>query len=194
VQDNYKMTFSRSNLSRAFAPRVSAAIAFFGLQSKAERDQIRREEDAAATRAYDYTRKTSKTVLSLIDTYRDEKVVPVAADALKSLKAQLDLCHKDASFDRVTEIQLEFADLVKGMAHAATVGVWDSLGDWNYTLIGTGLRDEFDRYISVTFGNIWKHVEERAKGEATYVVARISGHVTDEMHAARKKASRPNSR
>jgi hypothetical protein len=189
------MTFTRSNLSRAFAPRVSAAIAFFGLfKSKAERDQTRREEDAAAKRAYDYTRKTSKAVLSLIDTYRDEKVVPVAADALKSLKAQLDLCHKDASFDRVTEIQLQFAGLVKGMAHAATVGVWDCLGDWNYTLIGTGLKDEFDRYISVTFGNIWKHVEERAKGEATYVVARISGHVTDEMHAARKKASRPNSR
>jgi hypothetical protein len=165
-------------------------VTFFSLlKSKAERDLTRREEEAAAARAYDYTRKTSKALLGLIDTYRNEKVVPVAADALKTFKEQLDLRHEDTSFDRVTEMQAQFASLVKDMAHAATMGVWDNLGEWNHTLIGTALKNELDRYISVTFGNIWRHVEERATGEATYVLARICGHVTDEMHAARAKAS-----
>ncbi|MBV9753603.1 MAG: hypothetical protein JO188_13860 [Hyphomicrobiales bacterium] len=43
---------------------------------KVERDLTRREEEAAAAVAYDYTRRTSRTVLRLIDLYRDEKVVP----------------------------------------------------------------------------------------------------------------------
>jgi hypothetical protein len=176
---NTKMTFSRTVLSRAFEPHLSAAVAFLGLfKAKAERDQARRQEEAAAARAYDYTRRLSKTVLRIIDSYRDEKVVPVAANAFKAFKAQLDLRREDANSERVMEMQVEFANLVKKMAHAATAGAWDSLGEWNHALMGSGLKAEIDCYIFVTFGKIWKHIEERAAAETASVVARSSGHAT----------------
>ena len=57
-------------------------------------------------------------------------------------------------------------------------GAWDSLGEWNHALMGSGLKAEIDRYIFVTFGKIWTHIEERAAAETASVVARTSGHAT----------------
>lgn len=153
-------------------------------KSNAERDLISGEEEAAAAVAYDYTRKTSRTVLRLIDTYRNENVVPMAAEALNAFTARLERCREDENFDRVVALQGEFEETVRRMAREALAGLWHSLREWHFTLAGSGLEAELDRYVALTFGSIWRHLEERATSEANAVLARISGEALDERQAA----------
>lgn len=157
---------------------------------RVERDLTPRQEEAAAAVAYDYTRKTSRAVLHQIDAYRNEKVVPMAAEALKVFNAKLERCREDENFDRVLALQGEFEDAVKRMAEEAATELWDSLRDWHFTLAGSGLKTELDRYIALTFGNIWRHLEERATSEANAVIARISGEALDARQAALGKHDR----
>ena len=107
-------------------------------KSKIERDLTPREEEAAAAVAYDYTRKTSRTVLARIDSYRNEKVVPMAAEALKAFTAKLERCRDDENFDRVVALQGAFEETVKRMAQEAVAGLWDGLREWQFTLDGSG--------------------------------------------------------
>jgi len=153
-----------------------------------------REEEAAAAVAYDFTRRTSRTVLCLIDAYRNEKVVPMAANALKLFSAKLSHCRQDENFDRIVQTQLEFEETVKKMSQAALSGVWHSLRAWHFTLTGSGLKSELDRYIALTFGNIWTHVEERATDEANALISQISGEAMVERDAEFPKARGSGSR
>jgi hypothetical protein len=156
---------------------------------KSERGLTPREEEAAAAVAYDYTRKTSVVILRLIDAYRNEKVVPAAAAALKSFSARLKGCHEDENFDRVVDMQAEFEESTKRMAQDTVAQLWDSLRDWHFTLAGSALKIELDRYIALTFGNIWRHLDERATSEANAVIAHICGHAMDERQAALDKSA-----
>jgi hypothetical protein len=160
------------------------AALFPMFKSKIERDLTPREEEAAAAVAYDYTRRTSRTVLARIDGYRNEKVVPLAAEALKAFTAKLERCRDDENFDRVVALQGAFEETVKRMAHEAVAGLWDSLREWQFTLDGSGLKTELDRYVALTFGNIFRHLEERATSEANAVIERISGEALHERQAA----------
>jgi hypothetical protein len=175
----------RSNRPGA-GPQVEKEIAalFPMFKSKIERDLTPREEEAAAAVAYDYTRKTSRTVLARIDSYRNEKVVPLAAEALKAFTAKLERCRDDENFDRVVALQGAFEETVKRMAQEAVAGLWDGLREWQFTLDGSGLKTELDRYVALTFGNIFRHLEERATSEANAVIERISGEALHERQAA----------
>lgn len=163
------------------------AALFPMFKSKIERDLTPREEEAAAAVAYDYTRKTSRTVLARIDSYRNEKVVPMAAEALKAFTAKLERCRDDENFDRVVALQGAFEETVKRMAQEAVAGLWDGLREWQFTLDGSGLKTELDRYVALTFGNIFRHLEERATSEANAVIERISGEALQERQAALAK-------
>jgi hypothetical protein len=156
-------------------------------KSRIARDLTPREEEAAAAVAYDYTRKTSRTVLALIDGYRNEKIVPLAADALKAFTAKLERCRDDENFDRVVALQGEFEETLKRMTKEAVAGLWHSLHEWQFTLDGSGLKIELDRYIALTFGNIFRHLEERATSEANAVIERISGEALHERQAVLAK-------
>lgn len=160
---------------------------------KAERYLTPRQEEAAAAVAYHYTRKTSRTVLRLIDAYRNENVVPMAAEALKVFTTKLEQCREDENFDRVLAAQSEFEEMVQQMAREALAGLWDSLREWHFTLAGSGLKAELDRYVALTFGNIWRHLEERATSEVNVVINRISGEALDERQAALGKRGGPGS-
>jgi hypothetical protein len=168
---------------RVQAEKEIAAL-FPMFKPKIERDLTPREEEAAAAVAYDYTRKTSRTVLARIDSYRNEKVVPMAAEALKAFTAKLERCRDDENFDRVVALQGAFEETVKRMAQEAVAGLWDGLREWQFTLDGSGLKTELDRYVALTFGNIFRHLEERATSEANAVIERISGEALHERQAA----------
>jgi hypothetical protein len=162
-------------------------------KSKAEPDLTPREEEAAAAVAYAYTRNTSRTVLARIDAYRNENVVPMAADALKAFSAKLERCREDENFDRVLALQSGFDDALKRMAKEALAGLWHSLREWHFTLAGSGLKAELDRYVALTFGSIWRHLEERATSEVNAVITRISGEALEERQAGLGKGQSPGS-
>jgi len=151
---------------------------------KVERDLTPRQEEVAAAVAYDFTRKASRAVLHQIDLFRNDRVVPLAAEALKAFTAKLEGCREDENFDRVIALQGAFEDAVKRMAQEAVTELWDSLREWHLTLAGSGLKTELDRYIALTFGNIWRHLEERATSEANAVIATISGEALNERQTA----------
>ena len=190
--DQWSAFSQRGKLIRAgpakLEPKGVAAL-FALFKPKVERDLTRREEEAAAAVAYDYTRRTSRTVLRLIDSYRDEKVVPLAANALKAFRTKLSLCGQDENFDRVVELQAEFEETVKRLSQAAVTGVWHGLSEWHFTLTGSALKAELDRYIALTFGNIWEHIGQKATNEANSVIARIAGERSGERLAPLDKAN-----
>jgi hypothetical protein len=64
------------------------------------------------------------------------------------------------------------------------------LREWQFTLDGSGLKTELDRYVALTFGNIFRHLEERATSEANAVIERISGEALHERQAALGKGDR----
>jgi hypothetical protein len=159
-------------------------VALFRLfKSKAERDQERRAEEAKLTRAHDLGRRTSETVTQLIDKFFDEKVSPVAIKVNKALVHDLETHHHDKTVDDAMDLVVDYQERLKNLKQAAIDGIWDSLGEWKYALINTGMKDDFDRYIAHKLNPLWETLSKNATGEMAYCATRITGHITDEMHA-----------
>lgn len=159
-------------------------MAFFGLfKSKAERDQEGRAEEAKLTRAHDMGRRMSQTVTQLIDTFFDEKVRPVVITVNKALVDDLETHHHDKTTDDAMDLVVDYKDRLKELKRTAVDGIWDSLGEWKYTLINMGMKGDFDRYIAHKLDPVWETLSKNATEQMAYCVARITGHITDEMHA-----------
>jgi hypothetical protein len=159
-------------------------MAFFGLfKSKAEQDQEERAEEAKLTRAHDMGRQMSETVTQLIDIFFDEKVRPVVIKVNKALVHDLETHHHDKTMDDAMDLVVDYEDRLKDLKQTAIDGIWDSLGEWKYALIKTGMKDDFDRYIAHRLDPVWETLSTNATEQMAYCAARITGHITDEMHA-----------
>jgi len=159
-------------------------MAFFGVfKSKAEKDREQRAEQAKLARAYDMGRRTVETVIPLIDAFFDEKVVPVARNINQTFDRAMEGRHHDTTTDEAMALLVDYQDKLKGLKQAAFEGVWDSLGEWKYALIEAGDKEDFDRYIVHKFDPVWETLSNNAVEQMAYCAARITGHITDEMHA-----------
>jgi hypothetical protein len=163
-------------------------------KSKAARETELREEQAKLARAEDMGRQTAQTVTALIDAFRDEKVTPVARNMLSAFKQAIESHHKDATSEAAIAVLADFKGKLERLRQDAFFGLWDSLGESKYTFIKTGLKDDYDHYINEKFGAVWTATNELAVGETSHCVLRISGHITDEMHAATTSATCATSR
>jgi hypothetical protein len=159
-------------------------MAFFGLfKSKSERGQEALATEAKLTRAYDMGRRTSATVTQLIDTFYDEKVLPVCKNVADACNNDFERHHHDETTDDAMALCVNFGAQLKDLKQNAVDGVWDALGDWKYQLIEIGIKDDFDRYIAAKFDPVFEILDKNAREQMAYCAARISGHITDEMHA-----------
>jgi hypothetical protein len=159
-------------------------MAFFGLfKSRVEREADKRAEDAKLARAYDLGRRTSDTVIKLIDAFFDEKVVPVARNVNSAFERQMEGYHHDGYTQDAMAMFVDYSAKLKDLKQNAVDGTWDSLGEWKYLLIKEGTKADFDRYIAHKYDPVWKELDDNASAQMAYCAARISGHITDEMHA-----------
>lgn len=158
-------------------------MAFFGIfKSKSERDQEARDTEAKLARAHDLGRQMSVTVTNIIDTFYDEKVLPVCKNVVRACNNDLEQHHHDETTDDAMALCINFGAQLNDFKRSAVNGVWDTLGDWKYQLIEMGMKEDFDRYIAAKFDPIFEAVEKNATEQMAYCAARISGHITDEMH------------
>jgi len=151
-------------------------------KTKAGREIEVREEQAKLARAEDMGRQVSQTVISLIDAFRDQKLVPSVRDVLRTFKLSIDSHHKDATPAAAINVLAEFKSELENWKNKAFIAVWDSLSEWKYSLIELGIKDTFDKYINEMIEVVWVEADKLAVGETAYCVTRISGHITDEMH------------
>ena len=159
-------------------------MAFFGLfKSKAEWDQEGRAEEAKLTRAHDMGRQMSETVTQLIDTFFDEKVSPVVINVNKALVHDLETHHHDKTMDDAMGLVVDYEDRLKDLKQTVIDGIWNSLGEWKYAAISMGMKDDFDRYIAHKLDPVWETLSKNATEQMAYCAARITGRITDEMHA-----------
>jgi hypothetical protein len=159
-------------------------MAFFGLfKSKSERDQEARATEAKLTRAHDLGRRASATVTKIIDTFYDQKVLPVCKNVAEACNNDFERHHHDETIDDAMALYVNFGAQLKDLKQSAVDGVWDTLGDWKYQLIEIGMKEDFDRYIAAKFDPIFEIVDKNATEQMAYCAARISGHITDAMHA-----------
>jgi hypothetical protein len=159
-------------------------MAFFGLfETAAEKEQKQRTKDAQLERATDLGRRMSQTVVGLIDTFFDEKVMPLAIKANADLVHDMETHHHDATTDEAMNLLVTYRENLEVLKENAVTDVWDVLGEWKYNLMEAGLKGEFDRYIAQKFDPVWETSKTIATEQMAYCAARITGHVTDEMHA-----------
>jgi hypothetical protein len=160
------------------------AMAFFGLfKSTSERDQETRETEAKLTRAHDMGRQISQTVTEAIDTFFDEKIMPVAANVNNAMIDELETHHHDETVDEAMNVVVDYGNRLKELKQRAIDGIWDNLGEWKSALIKMEMKEDFDRYIAHKLDPLWEELSENATAQLAYCVARITGHMTDEMHA-----------
>ncbi|WP_100177262.1 hypothetical protein [Bradyrhizobium nitroreducens] len=72
---------------------------------------------------------------------------------------------------------------LKELKQRASEGIWDSLSEWKSLIAQMGTKEDFDRYIAHKLDPVWEELNKNATEQLAYCVARISGHITDEMHA-----------
>jgi hypothetical protein len=159
-------------------------MAFFGLlKTKAQREQEKRDQEAKLTRAHDMGRQMSETVTQLIDSFFDEKIMPVAISVNKALVHDLEIHHHDETTDEAMDLVVDYGNRLKDLRQRAIDGIWDNLGEWKYALIKMDMKDDFDRYIAHKLNPVWEELSKNATEQMAYCAARITGHITDEMHA-----------
>ena len=111
------------------------------------------------------------------------KVLPVCKNVADACNNDFDRHHHDETTDDAMALCVNFGAQLKDLKQNAVDGVWDALGDWKYQLIEIGIKDDFDRYIAAKFDPVFEILDKNAREQMAYCAARISGHITDEMHA-----------
>jgi hypothetical protein len=159
-------------------------MALFGLlKSKAEREQKARNQEAKLAHARDMGRQLSQNVTQLIDAFFDEKIMPVAIRVNKAVVHDLEAHHHDATTDEAMDLVADYRNRLEELKRTAVDGIWDSLGEWKSALIKMDMKEDFDRYIAHKLDPVWQELSKNATEQMAYCVARITGHITDEMHA-----------
>jgi|SRR5580692_2803771 hypothetical protein len=111
------------------------------------------------------------------------KVLPVCKNVADACNNDFERHHHDETTDDAMALCVNFGAQLKDLKQNAVDGVWDALGDWKYQLIEIGIKDDFDRYIAAKFDPVFEILDKNAREQMAYCAARISGHITDEMHA-----------
>lgn len=158
-------------------------MALFGfLKSKAQREQEAQDKEKL-TRAHEMGRQMSAAITQHIDTFFDEKIMPVAVNVNKALVNQLEEHHHDETTNEAMDVVVDYGNRLKELKQRASEGIWDSLSEWKSLIAQMGTKEDFDRYIAHKLDPVWEELNKNATEQLAYCVARISGHITDEMHA-----------
>ena len=152
--------------------------------SKTGRVQRKGADALQIARAYDAGRQASEAVMKLVDTYFEEKVVPVARNMIEAFEQQMERHHHDKNTDDAMALRLDYSVRLKDLRRHSLKGVWHSLSRWEQILTQGNMKDELDYYIAHKFDPVWDELENRATERMTYCAARIAGHITDDMHAS----------
>jgi hypothetical protein len=159
-------------------------MAFFGLlKSKAQREQEARDQEAKLASAHDMERKISQTVTQAIDAFYDEKIMPVAVNVNKALAYDLELHHHDETTDDAMNSIVDYGNRLRDLKQAAIDGIWNNLGEWKSAIVKMDMKEDFDRYIAHKIDPLWEELSKNATEQMAYCATRITGHITDEMHA-----------
>jgi hypothetical protein len=135
-------------------------------------------------RAHDAGRQAGEAVMKLVDTYFDDKVVPVARSVNEAFEQQMQRHHHDKNTDDAMALRIDYSVRLKDLKRHAVLGVWQSLSKWKQILAEANMKEELDYYIACKFGPIWDELEKKATERMTYCAARIAGHISDEMHTS----------
>ena len=65
-------------------------------------------------RAYDAGRQASEAVMKVVDTYFEEKVVPVARNMIEAFEQQMERHHHDKNTDDAMALRLDYSVTIKG--------------------------------------------------------------------------------
>lgn len=142
----------------------------------------RLKEKANSERAFDRGRQTSHAVIKIIDESINNTIIPALQHSDGLLCDGLTKLHKA----RQEDVYQYFNDHKKWLERLrvdAETRVNDDLGEWKYLLIELDLKADFDRYIAATLDPLFEKMNDNLKGNAAYAIARIGGHITDEMDA-----------
>jgi hypothetical protein len=163
-------------------------------RSKATRETEARVEEAKVARAYDTGRQMANTIFSVIDAFHDEKFIPVAKEFKNTFNAAMATHHKDTTIAGAMELLRRVDSDIENLKAEAFEGVWNELGEWKYLSIEMGSKEDFDRYINQKFNAIGAALSKNATENTAYCLARISGHITDQMHGLTPEEAGRNAR
>jgi hypothetical protein len=135
-------------------------------------------------RAHDAGRQAGEAVMKLVDTYFDDKVVPVARKVQEAFEQQMQRHHHDKNTDDAMALRIDYSARLKDLKRHAVRGVWHNLSKWKPILAQANMKEELDYYIAYKFDPIWDELEKKATERMTYCAARIAGHDTDEKHTS----------
>ena len=147
-------------------------------RSKAGRKKQNRALELA--RAYDMGRLASDTVTKLVDTFFEDKVVPVARKTNAAFERQMQRHYRDSNTDDAMALRIDYSARLKELKRHALNGVWHSLVKWKHTLVQAEMKDDLDRYIAHKFDPLWDELEKNATEQMTYCAVRIAEHANDE--------------
>jgi hypothetical protein len=142
--------------------------------SRSKAEQKRQNRALELARAYDMGRLASDTVTKLVDSFFEEKVVPVARKIDSAFERQMERHHHDRNTDDAMALRINHSARLKELKRHALNGVWHSLSKWKHTLVEAGMKESFDLYIAHKFDPIWDELEKNATEQMTYCAARIA--------------------
>jgi hypothetical protein len=122
-------------------------------------------------RAHDAGRQAGEAVMKLVDTYFDDKVVPVARSVNEAFEQQMQRHHHDKNTDDAMALRIDYSVRLKNLKRHAVLGVWQSLSKWKQILAEANMKEELDYYIACKFGPIWDELEKKATERMTYCAA-----------------------
>jgi hypothetical protein len=151
-------------------------------KSKATREIEARVEQEKLASASDTGRQMADTVVSIIDAFYDQKLIAVTQNIKNAFNSEMEMHHKDVTMAAAIESLRSFNCDIENMKAQAFEGVWNDIGEWKHILIEMGAKEDFDLYINQKFNAVWTALIENSTAETAYCAARISGHITDQMH------------
>jgi len=158
-------------------------MVFKFFKSKSERERLRLAKEAELERAHDLGREIAREIMARINAQFEEVIIPALGRACQSITQSFESLHKDGTINDVLNLSNQAQSKIDNSKREIIEGIWIRIGDLKYLAIEHGIRDDIQEYIERRLTPLFQQLQEQIQGDRAYAILRITGHVTDEMHA-----------